>query len=268
MKIIKLITVCMVIVTGNIYAEMFDVKIGDDIDTVHEVLGKPESYILIGDKAVISYGLSKIELISNTVTKVNFISAAREKELQLKAKKDNEARHDYLVKEGNAVKQRKLESADFLSLPLSDQVDFWRSFRKHYPMIDLAPVNIAGMAAQAAADSRKQQDKAREDELLQAKWKLMEAEERAHKAELEASSRYTRYSRGYTSYLWPPQVIIPGRPCYPARPTPYGCLKPVSPFRPRGSSRIGSNSSRHIKTSPHTSRWPSHTPGVFPNTVK
>lgn len=139
-------------------------------------------------------------------------------------------------------------------------------------MIDLAPVDIADMAAKAAEDMRRQRDKAREDELLEAKWKLMEAEERARKAEVEANSRcsrYGRYSGGYSSYLWPPQVILPGRPCYPVRPTPYGCLKPVSPFRPGGgTSIVGSSSGATFTVSPHASRWPSHTPGVFPNTIR
>ena len=266
-----MITVCLVMVTGTIYAEMFDIKIGDDIDRVQNALGEPDSYILLGDKALVSYGLSKIELVSNKVTKVNFVSAAKTKELRLKTKTDNKKRRAYLIREGNTVKQRKLENVEFLSSPLSEQIDFWHSFRRHYPMIDLSPVNLADLATKAAEDTQRKREedeeyKANEEELLQAKWKLMEAEERAHQAELEANSRNTRYSRGYTSYLYPPQVIIPGRPCYPVRPTPYGCLKPVSPFRPGGGNRVGGSS--HTTVSPHASRWPSHTPGVFPNTVK
>ena len=271
MKKIYMIAICLVMVAGTVYAEMFDVKIGDDIGTVHEVLGEPDSYILVGNKAVVSYERGKIELISNKVSKVDFVSAAKAKELKLKTKKDNEKHHDYLVKEGTALKQRKLEDTTFLSQPIREQLDFWRSFRARYPMIDLAPVDVAGMASQAAEDSRQRKDKAREDELLQARWRLMAAEERAHQAELEASSRYTRYSRGYTSYLWPPQVIIPGRPCYPARPTPYNynCIKPVSPFRPGGgTSIVGGSSGSRTTVSPHANRWPSHTPGVFPNTVR
>lgn len=269
MKYKCMVMVLMLIATCGLCAEMFDVKVGDDVKKVYEVLGEPDSYMLAGNKAVVTYERGKIELVSNKVTRVDFTSVAKAAELKLKIEKANEERHDYLLQAGTALKQRKLEDARFLSLPLSDQLDFWRSFRRRYPMVDLAPVDIADMATKAAEESKQQHDEELEAELLRAKWKLMEAEERAHKAELEASSRYTRSSYGYTSYIWPPRVIIPGRPCYPVRPTPYGCTKPVSPFRPGGgTSIVGGSRGSAITVSPNTSCWPSHTPRVFNNIIR
>ena len=244
MKLIVGIFIILFCLTGisSLYAEMFDIKVGDDVQKVHETLGEPESYVLVGKKAVISYKRGKIELVSNKVTKVEFVSAAKAEEMRLQAEKDNNKRQDYLMQEGAALKQRKLEDARFLAQPIVDQLDFWRSFRRHYPMIDLAPVNLADMATKSAEEAKQNKSERDQNALLEAKWKLMEAEERARKAEMEASSnRYNNNSLtyGYGSYIWPTQIILPrNRLYYPVRPMPYGCIQPISPFRPGGGVSV------------------------------
>ena len=254
---------------NSLYAEMFDVKIGDDVQKVYETLGEPESYILVGKKAVVSYKRGKIELVSNIVTKVEFVSAAKAEANRLQTEQDNKKRHDYQMQEGAALKQRKLEDARFLAQPLVDQLDFWRSFRRHYPMVDLEPINLAEMAKQSADNSKSRKADADNNALLEAKWKLMEAEERARVAELEASNNRYRNS-SYGSYVWPSRIVFPAnRLCYPVRPVPYGCTKPISPFRPGGGSSVVGGSGGSVvggyrnTSKPTVSHWPSYT-GRFP----
>ncbi len=264
-------------VIGNIYAEMFDVKVGDDVKSVYKVMGEPESYIMVGNKAVVSYERGKIELISNKVSKVSLVSTEQvamlreqESEQRAKAIEAKAKKHDYMAKEGNALKQKKLEDVEFLSSPIAEQFEYWKKFRRRYPMVDMTPIDLVEMATTITENARQRAEaaeKAKNDELLKARWKLMEAQERAHQAELEASrSRRSRYI--YGSYLYPPQIILPGYPNRPC-PTPYGTIKPVSPFRPGGGkSVVGGGGSRIITPAPHAGNWPSHTPGVFPNTIR
>ncbi len=276
MKIKLLIIICSILAVNILHAEMFDVKIGDDINKIENVLGKPDSYILIGKRAVLTYPRGKIILVSNKVVEVNFISEEKAAELKkqqevasIKAKDARKRQNEYLAKKGLALKQSKLEDVDFLSLPLKEQFNYWKKFKQRYPMVDLAPVDLVEMAAKIAENAeeqRKKQDERLEQELLEAKWKLMDAEERARKAELEASRNHGRTYYSYGSYIWPPQVVIPGGN-YPCRPKP----KP-----PCGPSILPVNKPKPIKqgagiknpVAPHASRWPSFTPGVFPNNAK
>ena len=275
----KILIFSVMIIAGIIYGAGFDINIGDSIEKVYAVMGEPDGYMLVGDRAVVSYLRGKIELVSNKVTRVELISAKKAEDLKRRRVAEKKRIYEYLKQQGETIKQQKLENTEFLSLPLSEQIAFWKNFKKRYTMVNLSPVNIADMAAKDAEEKRKQRKEAEEkynDELLKMRWKLMEAEERAHKAEMEADRR-CRYSYGYTSYLWPPQVIMPGHTpvCRPHVPVCNPVCKPAFGIENSSSAlsmgcgniSYGRNTG-NITVAPHASRWPSYTPGVFPNDIK
>ena len=153
----------------------------------------------------------------------------------------------------------------FLGLSSADQLVFWRRFRERYPMVSLESVDLAGLVQQAKGERTAQL----ENELLRARWQLMDAEERAQEAELKARRAESRFrSRGYS--VWVPPYAVPyhgwSSSTKASRSSYFGLSGPrirtVDPSRsPTGRSfSSGVGVSRSIRSN---SIMPP--PGAFPN---
>jgi len=259
------VSLALVAPPGMLYAADSDIEVGDGIDEVYSVLGQPNGYIRSGSFFLFYYDRGKVELHDEVVTAVELVSAGEVRDLKAARKRYVEERRDRLRAAGLALQREKLEDPFFLALPSSEQLSFWRTFRERYPMVSLAPIDLAGVAKQAAGAQREAELK---DELLRAKWRLIDAEERARAAELAARKAENRFrSRGHR-YGYFPQSGVYGASSFSIQGSDfYGSflrarITPVDPYRPLTGMGLSSEPNAFNRVSSH---WKKISPGVFPN---
>jgi hypothetical protein len=197
---------------------MYAVSAGDSIDDLRNELGPPNGMVEIGPNAVWFYDRGEVALTDGRVSNINLMTAD-----ELVAHREREARRTALLlemaaarriqneAEGRALKQSKVDSPGFQSLPASERVSFWRHFKLKYPTV---PIDLELTAAltqsridQAAAE------KAAQDLY----WK-------------QAASTRTTRNRSYSWFPWfgisyghghghrPGKPVHPIYPGHPGRP--------------------------------------------------
>lgn len=266
-KLLNIILVaCVVLFTaGVVRAGNGEIELGDHVDEVYSILGRPSGYIHSGSFSLLYYDRGKVEVHDDIVTGIYLVSSEKARELKAARERRARERYEELLVEGLALQREKLEDPNFLSLPSADQLSFWRTFHGRYPMVSLDREDIAGLARDAAEEQRKSE---LENELLRMKWRLMDAEERAHKAELAARALEGRCRARTYSHWYPPQIVVHRRPTFSAGASDFyrhfhrPRITPVDPYLPLSGIKLSAdaNSYRHIPRHRQTM-----TPGVFPN---
>jgi len=194
-----------------------ELLVGDNADAVQAILGEPQGYIKTPSVELFLYVRGTVEARQGKVTAVNLVSekeaeARREaREIELKSRQAAlAARRERLRTEGLALKEKKLRDPVFLSSPPSDQLEFWREFRKRFPGVSVGEEFAHALARWEEQVAREQVEakeakKAAELEkrLLAMEKRVREAEDRARRAEDKAEVR----SRGYTYVSYGAPVI-------------------------------------------------------------
>lgn len=140
---------------------------GDSLQDMQKELGSPNGMVSIGEAAIYFYDRGEVSLKHGRVHEVNLMT-----ENELVAKQERDARRSALLQEiaierraeneavGLALKQSKVDSPGFQSLPASERVAYWRHFKLRYPTV---PVDLELTAAmtqsrieQAAAEQAAQ----------------------------------------------------------------------------------------------------------------
>jgi len=105
------------------------------------VLGKPTGSIKSGNFMLLYYDRGKVEFRDEKVTTVDLMTKeelATKKEADKEAEKIAAERRALNTFEGQKLKQEKLANRDFVSSSYSNQVKFWRAFKKKYPNVSVA----------------------------------------------------------------------------------------------------------------------------------
>jgi len=196
---------------------------GDSFQAVRDDLGLPNGSLEIGQIAVFFYDRGEIVLQDGLVTEINLLTEA-----EYGTKRKREAQRAILLQriaterrvrneaEGIALKQSKVDSLGFHSLPASERVVFWRLFKLKYPTVTV-DLELTAAMTQSRIDQATA-EKAAQDLY----WK---------------QARSTRVA-GSSSYGWFPFFGIgsgyrPGHPVHPEH--------PIHPGRPPDSNDSGKN---------------------------
>lgn len=205
------------------------VELGMSQEAIIEALGKPAGDLILRDKTILLYPQGEITIEEGTATHIDLMTDVEfethqeklrvEREAHLKRKAEAEAAY---IAEGESVKAAKLENTSFTLLPAKDRVDYWRSFQRRYPDVDVAK-QIEG----ALADYKKEiQELKDQEKIAELETRVSNAEKEAATARLEAEKlrkeaetlrhqqnyglRYytdpVPYHRNY--YYQPPRIII------------------------------------------------------------
>jgi len=227
----RLKTLCMalIVVFGIVrYAAAADevIAVGDSVEKVYSVLGKPTGEIKSASFMMLSYPRGKIELRDRIVTKVDLMSQAdleqnrlKQEALQLRRAENRIKQREALLAKGTRIRSEKLSDPDFLNLPVTDQIYFWKEFRKIYPEVNVDSTYLALL------DIRKEELREEEidNKLAAMERRVAEAESRAAQAEQTArNSRHSNYSGYYPEIYYPGNTTIwyNNRKC--ERPELYG----------------------------------------------
>ncbi|MGJ8654261.1 MAG: hypothetical protein ACSHX8_13460 [Opitutaceae bacterium] len=201
------------------------IKIGDNLETTLEQLGKPMGTIELRDKTLLLYPQGEITLKNDKVSDVDLMDDAefeadqerlrieREEWLAQKAKLDAER-----IENGKQIKAAKISSSAFAALPAKDRVDYWRSFQIRFPEIDVSEeIGTALQSYQVELAELKSQHQIAELEarIAVAEKEAAEARLEAEKARDEATAQRRVDSRRFLYYTDP----VVNRPYYYCPPT-------------------------------------------------
>lgn len=216
------ITLCLTL-TLSMNAE--PVKIGDDLETTIERLGKPMGTIELRDKTLLLFPQGEVTLKDNKVSDIDLMDATafaadqerlrieREEWLAQQAKLAQER-----IEYGKKVKADKLSSNAFAALPAKDRVDYWRSFQIRYPEIDVSEeigTALQGYQVELAELKSQHQIAELETRIAIAEKEAAEARLEAEKARDEAEAQRRADSRRFLYYTDP----VVNRPYYYRPPT-------------------------------------------------
>ena len=217
------------------------ISLDDTREAVFRELGAPVGEVESQGMTLLVYSRGEIRLRDGRVSAINLMSdeeiAARIEAREATDAHDEAARAERLARleaEGKALYARKTADPDFLLLPPSQQLAFWRSFASRYPMIPIMP------ELNALSDRIEQERLMRgmvqsgDDRLAELEARVTAAEERALDAERQANALYY-FGRRSTGYYHGSSLIIHGHPYRPRRPTagPH----PVPHADPMGEAR-------------------------------
>lgn len=143
------------------------VSSGDSVDDMRNELGPPNGMVAIGPNVIYFYDRGEVALKDGRVTLVNLMT-----EDELVAQRERDARRTALLKqigaerraqneaEGLVLKQSKVDSPGFQSLPASERVAYWRHFKLKYPTVPIGLELTAALTQsridQAAAEKAAQ----------------------------------------------------------------------------------------------------------------
>lgn len=204
---------------------------GASVDEVRAVLGKPAGQMRLGDRHMLYYAHGSVELTDGRVTRVDLRSAEEQTALAAKEeRRQNElmARRGQLVKEGTALRDRKLADAAFLNAPVAYQVAFWEDFARRYPGVScVEPLTIARLKFSEQIEERtRKEDESRRLRELEARVAAAEREPVYYR--VASYPRYRdRHDRQQEFALWPVSYTYYDAP-KPAYETPTTPL--VNPF--------------------------------------
>jgi hypothetical protein len=136
----------VLVLTGIAPPEAAAIQVGDDEATVRSELGPPVGQYKLGGRTIMSFERGEVEFIDGSVTRSELISAEaaaqrtarREREAAEAAERARIAKERRLA-EGQAIYERKVGDASFLTAPAAEQVAFWNGFKRKYPEIPLGP---------------------------------------------------------------------------------------------------------------------------------
>ena len=219
-RTLSFLTLAIAATTASAYA----VQVGDSRDAVIRELGKPDGEIVARDSVILVYPRGEIRLRDDKVSGVKLLTeqqlaARREAEARERAQfeTDRASRRTRLESEGRALYEAKKNDPAFATLPVRDQLAFWRSFAGRYPMIPIGD-DVAELRARFEQDERmRATDSEMQAQMADLEARVTEAEDRAARAEQEA--RRARYNNGsiygpfFPSHRRPsPPVAIPDAP--------------------------------------------------------
>jgi hypothetical protein len=160
-----------------------NIRVGDDLESTLERLGKPIGSTELRDKTLLLYPHGEVEIREDRVVDFDLmtVEAFAEYQAQLDQERkewaaEQERRERAHAEEGRSVKEAKMSSSAFAARPAKDRVDYWRSFQIRYPSVD-----VSGELARALEGY--------ETELaeLKAQQRIADLETRVARAEKEAA---------------------------------------------------------------------------------
>ena len=192
------------LITAVLFAApaVYAVDIGNTTEEVKAELGKPTSYIQIGDRQVLYYDRGHVELVGDAVVEVELVSQeeadeAKRLRAEAKARMKEERREKALARhaEGVNIRDRKLADSNFMSARASQRVAFWRSFKNRFPSVELGleyEEALRELQLERQVGKQRSQEQAR---LRDLESRLLEAETRAARAEKLAYEEAARRDR-------------------------------------------------------------------------
>ncbi len=217
--VIALAVLTVVLSANNVRCD--EVKVGDSVELVRDVMGPPEGYIKSGTYELLVYDRGRIEAREGIVTKAELVTeeqaaAARaEKERVRLARLEAErVRREQRMRQGERVRDVMLADPVFLASPAGDQLAYWQRFAKDYPGVQVDEDYRAGLTARHMQELK---DAETEQRLRAMENRVAAAEARAERAEKDAADAQRR-SRSYVDYGYP--RVRYGTPIY-VTPTPY-----------------------------------------------
>ncbi len=225
-KAVSVCTAALLLTAGTALADATDmVRVGDSLETVRAVLGRPDSFIGIGSRQVLHYERGKVELYDDRVVDVDLVSAEEAEARRLRREEEQFRLAQQLLErrlaqeaEGRALRDRQLTDTAFLGSPPSRRIAFWQDFARRYPDVALPPDYD-----QALREYRLERETARTQQLEDARLRSLEA--RVQEAELraalaeDAARRSERRSR--LAYPVTPVVVAPRPVVHKSEATAY-----------------------------------------------
>jgi hypothetical protein len=115
------------------------------VEQVVEALGKPMGIIELSDKTLYLYPQGEVTMTAELVSDFELMETeefqAEQKRRRIEREEwqaDQEKRAAMRLEAGQALKAEKMQSRAFASLPAKDQVDYWRSFQRRFPSVDIS----------------------------------------------------------------------------------------------------------------------------------
>ena len=182
------------------------VRAGDSMQTVIDILGRPQGVIEMGEKQVLFFDRGEIVLKGGSVVKVDILTAEAHQQDRVekeRARQESErmaeVRRQQRIERGEIQKRKKLSDPLFLSAAAGDRLRYWSKFRRNYPEVDIsAELNEAQSKYKAEVERIEQERRIAE---LEERVRL--AEDRARRSERDRPyyrfpTYYGGYSRGYS----------------------------------------------------------------------
>lgn len=198
MKWVILTGVFSLLWSANLVASTGEIRPGDSREQVEAVLGAPSGWIQGGTYQLLLYDRGSVEIRDGAVSKVEIVSAEeherrlRERAIRAAERRETEeALRAQRIEKGNALKDRTVADADFLSSPPEAQLRFWSNFKQNYPEV---PAEFEYRDALSAYE-RDEDARRAERELQMAAQQLARLEVKAEKAEREAEKAEERAER-------------------------------------------------------------------------
>ncbi|MEZ5278171.1 MAG: hypothetical protein R3F07_17450 [Opitutaceae bacterium] len=213
---------------------------GDSAQDVRAELGVPNGSVEIGQTRILFFDRGEVVLREGVVADTNLLSEselvakrAHEEERRNLLARVAEERRLLLESEGLALRQSKVDSPGFQSLPASERVAFWKQFQLRYPTV---PVDLelgAALAQAKVEQAERDQRAARETALLYAgNWN------RTGTSNSHGDFPYgLAYGAGIVIGGSHSPGYHPGRPAHP--------IPPIHPGRPPGGNRPPQKKSDH-----------------------
>ncbi len=206
-----------------------NIRIGDDLESTLERLGKPVGTIELRDKTLLLYPQGEVEIREGQVVDFDLMTAEAFAEDQARLDQERkewaaeqERRAKAHTAEGQSVKEAKMSSSAFAALPAKDRVDYWRSFQIRYPSVDVSEElarALEGYETELAELKAQQRIADLETRVAQAEKEAAQArlETKRLREEAETQRRSSRYGLRYyydgpvhrpRHYYRPPTVTI------------------------------------------------------------
>ena len=222
-----------------------EVRVGDPVEIVREVLGKPRSYMGCGTYEILLYERGRVEIRDGKVTSLELVSAEQAARQRMAAEERRRARdaaradqRERLRAEGVALKRRVANDPAFERMTAANQLSFWTTFVRKYP-----DVSADLEHAKAVEELEREAEIRRERERAQAMaMRAAAAERRAEEAERRTAEARRRENR-YVSYA-PPFVdyapLVAGHPyVWPVAVQPVHACRQTAPVHSRRTEAQG-----------------------------
>lgn len=133
---------------GLIFAASTKIENGFTEEQVIEAIGEPVGNVELRGRVLWLYPQGEVTIKDGAVTDFDLMDdatfAAHQKQLEAERIAYQKRQEDFKAKriaEGQAIKTGKLQNTAFTTLPARDRVDYWRTFQKNYPEVDVSDRN-------------------------------------------------------------------------------------------------------------------------------
>lgn len=198
---------------------------GDDREAVLKTLGEPTGTIGSDNFQILHFARGEVHLRDGIVERTELVSEEEAEAKRIEREERREARRlarererQERIEQGETLRDQKLTDESFAERPPRERLAFWRTFRRHYPEVDVSfQLEVARAAVEEVERIRREEER-REERLLAMERRVREAEARA--AEAEASARSAQEELRRAQYR--PQVIYttPLHPIHPPHKKP------------------------------------------------